>query len=175
MWRTRRGGTAPGAHALLPLPHLHHLLTPPSPPPTPPHPHPPTPFKRLPARLAFSLPTSFPPFFFFGEDGPLSCCPPPPPTFSRFWQQQFLKAHLVFYSATCCTPVHPILPSLSFPLTACLSGILLTFTDVFHFYLPKIPDSESSKLCSEGLCLGQHLHRITIWTQSGITRRWTCR
>lgn len=44
----------------------------------------------------------------------------PPPSSSRF-------------------PIHPILPSLSFPLAVCLSGILFTSTDVFHFHLSRDP------------------------------------
>lgn len=45
----------------------------------------------------------------------------------------------------------------------------------FIFIFPKIPDNESSKLRSDGLCLDRHLHRINIWTQTGITGRWNCR
>ena len=85
MWRTRRGGTAPGAHALLPLPHLHHLLTPPSATPTHPHTHTHThTVQKTACSSCFFSPHFLSSIFFFWWRRSAFLLSPPPPHLFTF-------------------------------------------------------------------------------------------
>lgn len=140
MWHRHRGGRAVRGHALPPLPHL--------PPPT----HPTSTDCRL-ASLALSLPTSCRRTFATDTTVlfPAVWLPPIPPSPHPSFPSllppfTFLTAilfespsGLLFTPPSSRFPIHPILPSLSFPLAVCLSGILVTSTDVFHFHLSRDP------------------------------------